>query len=180
MKRLLCVIPLVALLCFNFARQNKTEKAEFRKIKAEAEVEAQNKKIAYLEVEKLWNEGNLDLADQVYAPNHILHFRGKNIPFGPDEAQKTVSTWRKAFPDFKFQIEDIVAEGNKLAVRYTFTGTHQGDFYGLIPTGKKFTVSQMCIIRFENGKEVEAWEDYDELGMMTQLGMELKPMEAEK
>jgi predicted ester cyclase/ketosteroid isomerase-like protein len=150
-------------------------KEELDRAKTTEETESQNKKIAYLEIQKLWNEGSLDVADQVYAPNQILHFRGKSIPFGPDVAKETVSTWRKAFPDFKFQIEDIVAEGDKLAVRYIFSGTHQGEFDGLAPTGRKFIVSQMCIIRFENGKMLEAWEDYDELGMMRQLGMELRP-----
>ena len=152
--------------------QDKKAVLELKQIKAQTEVEAQNKKITYLEVEKLWNEGNLDIADQVYAPDQILHFRGESFRFGPAEAKKVVSTWLKAFPDFKFKIEDILAEGNKVAVRYVFTGTHKGIFWGIAPTGKKIKVSQMNIVRFENGKMVEAWEDYDEYGMKIQLGIE--------
>jgi predicted ester cyclase len=180
MKNPILFVSLVLLLCFTFACQNKAEKAELEKFRAQAKLEEQNKKLAHLEIEELWNEGKLDVADQVYAPNQVLHFRGESFPFGPDEAKKVVSTWLKAFPDFKFKIEDIVAEGDKLAVRYVFAGTHQGEFWGIAPTGRKISVSQMNIIRFENGKMVEAWEDYDEYGMKQQLGMELKPKEVKR
>ena len=145
-----------------------------------ADIVALNKKIAYLEIEKLWNDGDMAVADQVYAPSQILHLRGESYPFGPDEAKKAVASWRRAFPDFKFKIEDIVAEGDKLAIRYIFTGTHQGKFWGIAPTGKKISVTQINIIRFANGKMVEAWEDYDEYGMRLQLGMELKLKEINK
>jgi predicted ester cyclase len=144
---------------------------------SEADIVARNKKIAYLEIEKIWNEGDLSVADQVYAPGQVLHFRGKDYPFGPEEATKNVAAWRKAFADFKFKIEDIVAEGDKLAVRYTFTGTQQGVFWGVAPTGKKINVTQITIIRFADGKMIEAWEDYDEYGMRLQLGMELRAKE---
>ena len=143
--------------------------------KTTSDIVSQNKKIAYLEIEKLWNEGDLAIADQVYAPGQILHLRGKSYPFGPEAAKKAVASWRKAFPDFKFKIEDIVAEGDKLAIRYSFTGTHQGKFWGIDPTGKTINVTQINIIRFAEGKMIEAWEDYDEYGMRLQLGM--KPIE---
>ena len=139
--------------------------------------EMTNIKIAYLEIEKLWNEGDLSVADQVYAPGMVLHFRGKSYPFGPEEAKKTVSAWRTAFPDSKFKIEDILSEGNKVAVRYKFTGTHQGKFWGIPPTAKTISVTQINIVRFENGKMAEGWEDYDEAGMKAQLGMVLVPVE---
>jgi predicted ester cyclase len=145
-----------------------------------ADIVAQNKRIAYLEVEKLWNEGDLAVADQVYAPGQILHLRGESYPFGPDAAKKAVASMRKAFPDFEFKIEDIVAEGDKLAIRYIFTGTHQGKIWGIAPTGKKISVTQTTIIRFADGKMIEAWEDYDEYGMRLQLGMELKVKEIDK
>jgi steroid delta-isomerase-like uncharacterized protein len=99
---------------------------------------------------------------------------------GPEAAKKVISAWLKAFPDFKFKIEDLVAEGDKVAVRYTFTGTHQGKFWGIPPTGKRISATQTNIIRFENGKMVEAWEDYDKAGMMAQLGMELTPKDVKK
>lgn len=91
--------------------------------------------------------------------------------------KETVSTWLKAFPDLKIKIEDIVAEENKVAGRYTFSGTHRGKILGIAPTGKKIAVSQMCFIRFGNGKIAQVWEDFDALGMYQQLGMELKESE---
>ena len=180
MKKPLFIASLVALFCLAAVYEDKAGFAEVNALKAQAEVEAQNKKIAVLEIEKLWNEGNLDVADQVYAPNQILHFRGEKYPFGPEDAKKVVSAWRKAFPDFKFKIEDMVAEGDKIAVRYTFSGTHQEKFWGIAPTGNKINVTQMNIISFKNGKMVEAWEDYDEYGLKTQLGMEMKPKDVKK
>jgi len=180
MKKLCMILPLALILCLMVGCQDKEAMAELEEFKTQAKVEEQNKEIAHLEVEKLWNEGKLEIADQVYAPEKTDHFGGGVSTNSPDEMKELVSTWLEAFPDFKFKIEDIVAEGNKVAVRYTFTGTHQGKILGIAPTRKKITVSQMCFIRFENGKIAEMWEDFDALGMYQQLGMELKPKEGEK
>jgi len=110
-------------------------------------------------------------------PKKTSHIGGVTSTYTPDETKELVSTWLEAFPDFKFRIEDILAEGDKVAVQYTFTGTHQGKILGIAPTGKKISVTQTAIIRFEDGKIAEVWEDYDGLGMFRQLGFELKPKE---
>ncbi|HXJ96190.1 MAG TPA: ester cyclase [Terriglobia bacterium] len=82
-----------------------------------------------------------------------------------------VKTWRAAFPDFHFALEDMIVEGNKVALRIPFTGTHQGKFWGLEPTGKTIHVTETLILRIEGGKIAEMWEDYGEYGMRMQLGL---------
>jgi steroid delta-isomerase-like uncharacterized protein len=71
-----------------------------------------------------------------------------------------------AFPDMRFTVEDVVAEGDKVVVRYSIQGTHQGPFMGLPATGKAFTTTAIVILRFENGKIAEEWFQGDDLGMM--------------
>jgi len=144
------------------------------------QLEAQNKAVVRRALEELWNTRNLSICDEVFDPNCTLYFQGKSYPFNPNEAKETIGYWLKAFPDFKFTIEDMVAEEDKVAVRLIFTGTHKGEFYGIAPTGKKISVTQTEIDRLVDGKIVESWEDFDQHGMFKQLGMELKQKDSEK
>ena len=97
-----------------------------------------------------------------------------------EEVDENFKTMKKGFPDLRFAIEELVAEGDKLATRFSFTGTHQGEFMGIPTTGNKIEVSGLIISLIKNGKFVEDREETDILGMMTQLGMELKPKEVKK
>jgi predicted ester cyclase len=125
-------------------------------------------------VEDVWNKGDFRLADRMFTPDATLHYRGQAHPLTADLGLRTVSNWRTAFPDFHFRLEDMIVQGNKVAMRIPFTGTHQGKFMGLDPTGKKIDVSETLILRIEGGKIAEMWEDYDEYGLRMQLGL-LKP-----
>ena len=104
-KKYLSVIILVLLVCFVVGCQDKEAMAELEAMKAQKAVEEKNKETAYLEVEKLWNEGNLEIANQVYAPQKTSHIGGITSTYTPDETKELVSTWLEAFPDFKFKIE---------------------------------------------------------------------------
>ena len=130
----------------------------------------ENKAIA-----KRWNEvvnkGNVDVIDELAATNYIN--RASNAD---REAHKRwVIGWRAANPDVGITIEDTIAEGDKVVVRWTMHGTHIGEFWGIPPTGKKFTMSGISIYRIEDGKIVEDWANSDTLGMMRQLGV-IPPM----
>jgi predicted ester cyclase len=127
--------------------------------------------IAAWVVEQAWNQGDLRLVDQMFTPGAVLHFRGGDFPLTPQFDIQTIRSWRNAFPDFHFTLEDQIIQGNKVALRIPFTGTHQGKFWGLEPTGRKIDVTEMLILRIENNKIVEMWEDYDEYGMRIQLGL---------
>ncbi|HSM63871.1 MAG TPA: ester cyclase [Gillisia sp.] len=78
---------------------------------------------------------------------------------------------RSAFPDFGVEVEHLVTDGNNVSFAYTATGTHKGEFMGVSPTGKQFSVRGMQISRFEDGKLVERWGATNELGILKQLGV---------
>jgi predicted ester cyclase len=127
--------------------------------------------IARWVVEDVWNKGDFRLADQMFTSNSVLHFRGQNIPLTREAGLGIVMNWRTAFPDFHFSLEDMIVDGNKVALRIPFTGTHRGKFFDLDPTGKKINVTEILILRIDGDKISEMWEDYDEYGMRIQLGL---------
>jgi predicted ester cyclase len=127
--------------------------------------------IAHWFVDDAWNRGDLRLADQLFTPDAVLHYRGQNIPLTAQTGTGIVRNWRTAFPDFHFALEDMIIEGNKVVLRIPFTGTHRGKFMGAEPTGKTINVSETLIIRLEGDRIAEMWEDYDEYGMRIQLGL---------
>jgi steroid delta-isomerase-like uncharacterized protein len=130
-----------------------------------------NKAIVRHLFEVVWNEAQLDAIERKWAADVVFHIRGRANAVGPDRLKQQVLSWRKAFPDFRFIVEDIIGEGDRVAIRVRFTGTHTGaDWFGLSPTGKQIDVTEMMFFRIQDGKVLEAWEDYDELTMRRQLG----------
>jgi len=97
---------------------------------------------------------------------------------GRDEFKQLLSLYITAFPDARFTVEDQIAEGDRVASRYTFRGTHQGELMGIAPTGKQVTVTGMIINRIVNGKSEEGWLNFDALGMLQQLGAAPVPGQA--
>jgi steroid delta-isomerase-like uncharacterized protein len=180
MKKLLCIVPLAALLCFAFSCQNKAEKAELEKFRTQAKVEEQNKAIVSREWEA-WSKGDYEAFKEVVAPEYVWYSpSGSAKPRSLEETIETAKMLHQAFPDVTFDIKEIFATGNRVVVRYIERSTHQGEFAGLPGTGNKIEMSGIMIHRLENGKVVEDREEFDMLGFMQQLGMELKPKEAEK
>jgi predicted ester cyclase len=104
----------------------------------------------------------------------ILHYRGRDVHLTPESAAQTVQIWRDGLPDFHFKLEDTIVQGNKIVLRIPFTGTHLGKFWGLEPTGKKIDVTETLILRLDDERIAEMWEDDDEYGMRRQLGF-MKP-----
>ena len=179
MKKLLMIIPLAILLCFAFGCQDKEAMAELEKFKARADIEAQNKEIAHRFIEEVWNQGKLDAVDDIVTNDIVIHSAGRDIE-GIESFKKYIMSYRNAFPDIKFTIEEQIAQGDKVAERYAIRSTHQGELQGIPPTGKQIKIVSIDITRFLDGKMVERWGEFDSIGLMMQLGMELKPKEAEK
>ena len=180
MKNPILVVSLVLLLCFAFGCQNKAEKAELEKFKAQAKVEEQNKEIVrrYAEAE---DKGNvLDILDEIVAPNAVFHYPNKNDVVGLETIKRSVHDSKDVFSDVRHTIEFQFADGDLVATRYIWYETHKGEWMGVAPTGKEvsFTVNEVC--RFSDGKIAEAWIEFDLMGVMQQLGMELKPKEVKK
>jgi steroid delta-isomerase-like uncharacterized protein len=180
MKKLFMILPLVILLCFTFACQDKEAMAEPEAMKAQAEVAEQNEALYRGIIEEI-NKGSLEVFNEFYSPDYFYYYPSNNPkPMSREETQEFLKMLFKAFPDFNLSIEELFAVEDRIIVRYIIRGTHEGEFQGIPATGNKIEISSTFIIRIENGKVVEEREDFDMLGMMTQLGMELKPKEGEK
>jgi steroid delta-isomerase-like uncharacterized protein len=131
-----------------------------------------NKAIVRRFFEEVYNQGNLALADELFAADFGGPGRGHHAVRGPEAARRGVRTMRTAFPDIHFTVEDLVAEDDKVVVRVTFRGTHQGIFMGIAPTGRKVTGIGVELARLADGKIVEeGWHHYDLLHLLEQLGV---------
>ena len=179
MKRLPLVVSLVVLLCFAFACQNKAEKAELEKFRAQAKLEEQNEAFYRRIIEEV-NKGNLDILKESFAPEYNFYSPSISTkPISREEANEFTQMILRAFPDFNFGIKDLTAVGDKVIVNFIYTGTHKGEFQGIPATGNKVEYSAFVVAKIKNGKIIEEREEFDSIGLMQQLGMELKPKEAE-
>jgi steroid delta-isomerase-like uncharacterized protein len=118
--------------------------------------------------EEGWNKHNLALLDELYAD--CVWYRPDTGELKGEALKQFVASVYAAVPDIRFTIEDQVAEGDKLVTRWSCTGTHQGEFMGLAPTGKQVTTSGVTISRIVEGKFVEVRQETDALGLLQQLG----------
>ncbi len=116
------------------------------------------------------NTGKLDSLDEVLAPDVVDHDPASDQGPGPGGFKDMFTAMRTAFPDLKVAPATLVSDDEHVALAYTITGTHDGDFQGVAPTGKKVSVRGMQIGRFEDGKIVERWGSSDELTIMRQIG----------
>ena len=179
MKKLCMILPLALILCFMVGCQDKEAMAELEEFKAQAELEEQNKASFRYMLEET-DKGNYAAWEEVCSPDYICHFAGFPKPMSLEEHIQANRTFLVAFPDFHHEINDMVAEADKVTARVTLTGTHEGEFMGIPPTSNKINYTAMLEARFSEGKIVELWGVGDMLTLMQQLGMELKPKEAEK
>ena len=132
----------------------------------------ENKAVVRRMLDELFNKGNLDLAEELLAPDFVEHDPAMPEDLHGIEAFKQyVSGYRSAFPDIHIEVEDQVAEGDRVATRWTGTGTHEGELMGIAPTGNRAEVAGMDISRISGGKIAESWSNYDVMGMMQQLGV---------
>ena len=173
------ILPLVMMLFFTFSCQDKASMEELEGMKAKEETEEQNKKVFRYMIEET-DKGNYAAWDEVCSPDYVCHFAGFPKPMSLEEHKLANKPFRVAFPDFKHTINNMVAEPGKLSARVTLTGTHQGVFMGIPPTGKKINYTAMLMVNFSGGKIVKLWGVADMLTIMQQLGMELKPKAEEK
>ena len=141
----------------------------------------ENKTIVRRSVEEVFSaQGDLDAADEIFAPDYVGH-----NPISPEDVRglegvkEEASMYRNAFPDVQLSVEEQVAEGDKVVTRWIAVGTHQGEMMGIAPTGNQVRVPGVTINRIEGGKIVEQWEIFDALGMMQQLGALPTPEDAQ-
>ncbi len=131
---------------------------------------AENKALVRRWFEEVWNKGCVAAIDELLGANGVVHGLGEDM-HGPAAFKPFHAAYRDAFPDVKIELEDIIAEGDKVAFRWSATATHQGNGLKFAATNKPVRFSGMGVIRVENGKLVEGWNIFDQLGMMQQLGV---------
>jgi steroid delta-isomerase-like uncharacterized protein len=121
--------------------------------------------------EELWNTGNLAIADEIYATDFANHDASTPDVCDLESYKEFIAASRIGLPDFHVTIDEMIAEGDKVASRWTARGTHQGELLGIPPTGKQAAWTGMTIYRFAGGKIVEAWWFKDMPSLLIQLGV---------
>lgn len=129
-----------------------------------------NKALVRRFYDEAFNKGNIAVLDELCAANFTDHNAAPGQAPGLEGVKRMITMYRIAFPDGQITVDDIIVEGDKVAVRSTMRGTHRGEFMGIAPTGKQVSVGGIDIVRVANGKAVEVWHMEDNLGMMQQLG----------
>lgn len=125
--------------------------------------------------EEIWSHGNLDVVDELYAPDFVGHHPGQPDWIGRDGVKEVVARVRRTFPDFTESVEDILVEGDKVVTRFTSSGTHLGPLRDAAPTGRHVRIAEMAICRVVRGQIAEKWGVIDRLGMFEQLGLPASP-----
>lgn len=131
-----------------------------------------NKARARRVFEEFFSGGNLDLAGELFSPDLVEHHPDE--PFetrGREGIRERLRGYRTAFPDLDCPIEDLLAEGDRVAIRYVASGTNTGEIMGMEATGKRLALDAQAIYRFEDGKVAEIWDAWNVLSLMEQLGI---------
>jgi steroid delta-isomerase-like uncharacterized protein len=148
------------------AQQSKGQGEEDKNMSAE---ESKATMRRYLGV---FEQGNIELLDELLAPDYTNHSPATpDLPTGPEGVKAVVSMFRSAMPDLRVLVEDMIAEGDKVATRYTLEGTHEGELFGVPPTGRRLSIKSITVERVSDGRIRDHWRITDTLDMMQQLGV---------
>src|ERR687890_1998389 len=137
----------------------------------------ENKALVRRFVDEGQSAGNIDAIDELCSPEFVNHSAPSGMPPNREGVKQVTAMFRQAFPDSYFTVEDMIAEGDKVATHKTFHGTHEGEFMGMPPTGRRVSMELIDIVRISEGRVVEHWSMGDNLGMMQQLGVIPRPGE---
>ena len=180
MKKLVGFVPLVFLFCFAIACQDKAAMAELERYRAQAAVEARNIEIIKAAIAAV-DKGDLEVFQTYVAPEFKLYAPSNSAtPVSRDDYVAMVKMMTTAIPDMVHNVTEIFAVGDRVVLRVAIQGTHLAELQGIPPTGNKVTVSYIAIFRLKDGLAVEEVVEEDFLGLYQQLGLELKPIEANK
>lgn len=130
-----------------------------------------NKAVVRRWAEEVLSKGNLTTIDELFAADYVDHTNPPGWPPGSIGHKQIIALYHTAFPDFHYTIEQEIAEGDMVVIRGTYQMMHQGEFFGIAPTGKRATTTGMHLFRLADGKIVEHWCNNDDLGVMRQLGV---------
>jgi steroid delta-isomerase-like uncharacterized protein len=117
-----------------------------------------------------WNQGRLEALDNLLAPDYAPH-HSLNPVLGPEGVKQLVAGFQSALPDLEFEIEDLIDAGEKLVVRWSLSGTHQAELFGLAATGRRIKLTGISIYRLAAGQVVESWDELDLFSLLDQVGV---------
>ncbi|KYK30682.1 MAG: hypothetical protein AYK19_17980 [Theionarchaea archaeon DG-70-1] len=130
----------------------------------------ENKALANRWMKEIWQEANPASMDELLSPDFFFNYAPSGVEPNREAYKQGINSFHVGFPDIKWTSEDIIAEGDKVAVHWKGQGTHKGEFWGVPPTGERVTVGGISIIHIEGSKIVEEWGYIDIMGLMEQLG----------
>ncbi|MCE4566112.1 ester cyclase [Maribellus sp. CM-23] len=177
MKKIVFMILACVLMAATSCR-HKTAETELEAVKAQQKVEEQNKMLVQRYWEGKWNDRRPETLGECLSADVMYHGTSMQMN-GMEEYKQVYGTYLAAISDTHVEINKLMAEGELVTSYITLSGTHTGELDGLPPTGKQISVSVFTIFRIAEGKIMEEWEIMDELGFMTQLGLELGMKEQE-
>lgn len=151
-------------------KQVQSLKKKVEAFESKKAIEEANKALIKRWLAELWDKGNYAVAQEILVPDFIRHSKAAPAT-GPKQYAAIVKSCHDAFPDTKIELVDMIAEGDKVFVRWSWTGTHKAAFRKIPPTGKKIHVFGCDLIRIKDGKLVELWPLFDPLRLMKQLGI---------
>ncbi len=132
----------------------------------------ENKRLVRRALDEIYTHGRVELADELIHPDFVDHAPNHpDLPTGPDSVKEIVGSLHATFGGLRFQIEEELAEGDRVAHRVTMSGRHTGPLMGSEPTGRRFAVQHAYSWRIADGKIVEHWGTRDDLGLLQQLGL---------
>jgi steroid delta-isomerase-like uncharacterized protein len=134
----------------------------------------ENRQLFQRYFDKCANDGNLDLADEIFAPDYLHHDPANPDPrpvVGPQGVRDHLTSLMGAFPDLKFEVEETIADDDQIIVRWTARGTNTGDYFGMPATGKPIEITGMNTWRVKDGQAIEGWVNRDDMGLLQQLGV---------
>jgi predicted ester cyclase len=131
-----------------------------------------NKALARRWFEEVWNQARETTIDELFSADGVAHGLGdsESDVHGPTEFKSFAANMRGSIPDIHIQLEDILSEGDRVAMRIRLQGTHAGKGLGVMPTGRNISIQGIVIIRVVEDQIVEGWNSYDQLGLLRQIG----------
>jgi predicted ester cyclase len=131
----------------------------------------ENKQVIRNYVNEVINDHDLDKLPEYVDQNALDHAAPPGFPGGPAGARAFLGMFFTAFPDVHYEIDDLIADEDKVTIRATLSGSHSGPFMGMPPTGRNFSIQGIETLRLKDGKYVEHWGGIDDVGLMSQLGL---------
>ena len=131
----------------------------------------ENKALAIRYFQEVWEQGDFALEDQLLAPDYVDHNAAPGFPSNRTGHHQFLVHFRAAFPDVRYTMDDLIAEGDRVMDRWTVHATHLGEFLGIPPTGKAVTFWGIDILRIVNGRITDIWHLEDQLNVLQQLGI---------